>query len=261
MKHVLVPVDFSDTSTNAATYATKMLTGIYGINMVLFHMCEKAEHMAAAQQELKKLRSALFDVGVVKTQECCVQGHDVVSSIEKFTRENKIDTIIMGITARNKIEQAVIGSKTLSVISKNLCPVLIVPPRATFTRLKNIALASDFMQAPGPAVSSVIKNMLSGFFAKLHIVNVNPDHNVAITELYGQTKTAMDELFKGYEHAFYFISLYDVTETLNMFVNDHAIDMIIMMPKDHSRLNLIMGKNNTRQMGYQSTVPVLAVHQ
>lgn len=261
MRTVLVPVDFSDTSINAATYATKMLTGVYGVNMLLYHVYEKPEHALVAGQELKRLKANLFEIGIVKTQTHCDEGHDFVRCLEKYARENKTDWIIMGITGKNKIEQTLIGSNTLKIIDKKLCPLLIVPPGAKFNKLKNIALASDFIHAPSPAIAGIIRRLLSDFFARLHVVNVNPAHHVSITDAYQKVKNEMNELFKGYEHAFHFIGLYDLPETMNMFVNDHDIDMIITMPKDHSWFRTLLGSSNTKRMGYQSTVPVLAIHQ
>jgi nucleotide-binding universal stress UspA family protein len=261
MRTVVVPVDFSDTSLNAAAYAAKMLTGIYGANMLLYHMYERPEHAETAGQELKKLKATLFDIGIVKTQMHCEQGVDFIGSLEKYIRENKCDLSIMGITGRNKMEQTLIGSNTLKIISKNLCPVLMVPPGAKFNKLKNLALASDFIHAPSPAIAGIIKNILSNYFAKLHIVNVNPALHVSITEAYQHVKNEMDNLFKGYEHDFHFLELFDVPETMNLFVNDHAIDIIITTPKDHSWFSTLFGNSMTKKMGYQSTVPVLAIHQ
>lgn len=260
MSTVLVPIDFSDTSLNAAAYAVKMLTGVYGVNMILYHVYEKPEHASASEQELKKLKKALFDTGIVKMELLCDEGHDFTGCLERHIRENKTDMVIMGITGRNKIEQTLIGSNTLNIIKKNLCPVLIVPPDAKFNKLKNIVLASDFIHAPSPSITAVIKNILSDYFAKLHIVNVNPAHHVSITEAYQKVRDEMNELFKGYEHEFHFIGLYDLPETMNMFVNDHDIDMIITMPKDHSWFSALLGSSNTKRMAYQSTVAVLAMH-
>jgi nucleotide-binding universal stress UspA family protein len=260
MKNVLVPIDYSDTSLNAAAYAVKMLTGIYGINMILYHVYEKAEHAATADQELKKLKITLFETGIVKIETVCEQGNDFVNCLEKFTRENKVEMIIMGITGRNKIGQTLIGSNTLKIVQKNICPVLIVPPGAQFVQLKNFSLASDFIHAPSPVAAGFIKNMLSSYFAKLHIVNVNPAYHISITEEQQKIKSEMDELFKGFEHAFYFIDLFDLQETINLFVNDHHIDIIITLPKDHSRFSALLETSNTKRMAYQSTIPVLAIH-
>ena len=37
MNTVIVPVDFSETSLHAAKYAAQLLTGHYGVTMVLYH--------------------------------------------------------------------------------------------------------------------------------------------------------------------------------------------------------------------------------
>jgi nucleotide-binding universal stress UspA family protein len=261
MKTVLVPVDFSDTSLNAAAYAVKLLTGLYGVNMLLYHVYERPEHAAAAEQELKKLKAKLFDIGIVKMQTHCEEGHDFATHLERYVRENKTDLVIMGITGRNKMEQTFIGSNTLKIIQKNLCPVLIVPPEAKFGRLKNLALTSDFLNEPPSATMAFIKNILSSFFAKLHIVNVDPAHHVSITEAYQQLKTRLEGQFKGFEREFHFIGLFNFPETMNLFVNDHDIDMIVTMPKDHSWLNVLLGNSNTKKLAYQSHVAVLAIHQ
>jgi nucleotide-binding universal stress UspA family protein len=260
MRTVLVPVDFSDTSLNAANYATKMFTGVYGVNMLLYHVYEKPEHEVTAEKELKKLKDALFDVGIVKIQTFCRQGNDLIECLEDDIRKNKTDLVIMGITGKSKLEQTLIGSNTLKLIDRNVCPVLIVPGHARFERIKHVTLASDFIHSPSAEIATTIKRLLGDHFAKLHIVNVNPAHHVSITEAYQKVKDEMNELFKGYEHEFYFIGLYDLQETLNMFVTDHAIDMIITMPKDHSWFAALLGPSNTKRMGYQSKIPVLAIH-
>ena len=260
MRTVLVPVDFSETSQNAAAYAAKMFTGVYGVNMLLYHVYEKPEHAATSDKEMNKLKEQLSEVGIVKMEILCEEGHDVAHFIERLVRENQADMIIMGITGKNKIAQTFIGSNTLTIIKKNLCPVLIVPPDARFTQLKNIALTSDFADGPSEAATGTIKDILSSHYAKLHIVNVNPEHHVAITEPYQAVKSKMEETFKGFQHEFYFIGLYDFQDAMNLFVNDQHIDMIITQPKDHNWLSTLLGGSNTKKMAYHSTIPVLAVH-
>jgi nucleotide-binding universal stress UspA family protein len=260
MKTVLVPVDFSETSLNAAVYAARMLTGVYGVNMILYHMYNKPEHASATEKSLTQLKASLLDDGIVKIQVLPEEGSDFIHNVERLIKDNPVDMIIMGITGKNKAAQTFIGSNTLKIIKKNLCPVLIVPPEARFKQLKNIVLASDFVNEPPPAATGVIKNMLSSYYAKLHIVNVNPEHHITITEPYQQVKDKMENLFKGFQHEFYFIGLYDFRDTMNMFVNEHQVDMILTMPKDHNWLSELFGGSNTKKLAYQGSTPVLAVH-
>jgi len=92
-------------------------------------------------------------------------------------------------------------------------------------------------------------------------VNVNPAHHGSITEAFQQVRDKIDALFNGYEREFYFKGLHDFQETMDLFVGDHHIDMIITMPKDHSWLGTLLGNNKTKKMMYHSSVPVFAIHQ
>lgn len=260
MKTVYVPVDFSETSINAASYAVEMLTGIYGVSMILYHVYEKPEHAAAAETEMNRLKEKLSDIGIAKMQILCEEGRDFVQNMERLAKENPADMIIMGLNGKNKVAQALIGSNTLTLVKKNICPVLIVPPAAKFNQLKNIAFASDFINAPSSGAAGSIRDLLSAYYAKLHIVNVNPEHHVTIAEPYEQVKDKMEKLFTGFQHEFYFIGLYDFQEAMNLFVNDHHIDMIITLPRDHNWLSSLLGGSNTKKMAYHSTIPVLALH-
>ena len=261
MKTVLVPVDFSATSLNAAEYAVRMFTGVYGINMTLYHVYERPEHRQASEEELNKLKARLFDIGIVKMQTLSEENYDFEKCLERLTRENKPDLIVMGITGRNKIGQALIGSNTLKISQKNICPVLVVPPNAKFSQLKNIALTSEFIQPPPANSTTFIKSLLSSFFAKLHIVNVNPEVHVSITEEQEQLKSTIEKLFHGFEKEFHFLGLYTVEEAISLFVKDQHIDLIITMPKDHNWLVTLTGGTNTQKLAYQSHVPLLALHQ
>ena len=66
MNTVIVPVDFSETSRNSAFYATHLLTGHYGVEMILYHIYDKASHAAEANKHLEELKNELMQAGIVK---------------------------------------------------------------------------------------------------------------------------------------------------------------------------------------------------
>src|SRR5256885_8303506 len=113
MKTIVVPVDFSETSLNAVTYSVKMFTGVYGVNLTLYHVYEKTNQKESSEVALKELRNGLFDTGIVKIQLLCEEGHDFVNCLEKWIHKNKPDMVVMGITGRSKLGQTFIGSNTL----------------------------------------------------------------------------------------------------------------------------------------------------
>lgn len=261
MNTVIVPIDFSETSLNAARYAMKLLTGHYGVNMILHHVYEKAAHSSEATEKLETLKSQLMDVGIVKISILAEEGNDFITELEKLARHQQADLIIMGITGRSAIGQTFIGSNTLKMVEKKVCPVLIVPPDASYKEVKNVLLTSDFKNVRSSTPSVPIKKILKTFQPNLHVINVDSEHYVALTDQYQEEKSALKEMFSDFNPEFYFLGLYNVDEAIHQFANDKNVDFIIVIHKEHSLLSKLFIKSHTKKLAYHSSVPVLAMHE
>lgn len=261
MNTVIVPVDFSDTSLNAARYAIRLLTGHYGVNMILHHVYDKPSQSGEAMNRLEALKTELLQSGIVKINILAEEGSDFITELEKLARHQQADLIIMGITGRSAIGQTFIGSNTLKMVERKVCPILIIPPDATFKEVKNVLLTSDFRNVNSSTPSVPIKKVLKTFHPNLHVLNVDSEHYVALTEEYQQEKARMKEMFTELNPEFYFLGLYDVDEAINQFANDKNVDMIIVIHKQHSLLSRMFVKSHTKKLAYHSSVPVLALHE
>lgn len=261
MNTVIVPVDFSETSVNAAHYAVKMLTGHYGVNMVLYHLYEKPGQAGEARQKLDQLKEELLGTGIVKITTLAEEGSNLIDELQKLARHQQADLIIMGITGRSSIGQTFMGSNTLKMVEEKVCPVLIVPTGAVYRDVKNVLLASDLKKAASTTPSGPIKKVLKPFQPKLHVINVDSSHYVAITEEYQREKAALLEMFREFSPEFYFLGWYDVDEAINQFAHDKNIDFIIVIHKEHSVLTRLFKTSHTKKLAYQSSVPVLALHE
>src|SRR5690606_12148487 len=144
MKNVIIPVDFSETSLNAARYGAAMLKGQYEANIILHHVYDKASQAQDANNRLASLAQELKDSRFVRVTVLAEQGDDFIEELDKLARHQKADLIIMGITGRSALGQTFIGSNTLKMVAKKSAPVLIVPQAAKFKEVKNVLLASDF---------------------------------------------------------------------------------------------------------------------
>lgn len=261
MNTVIVPVDFSETSLNAARYATRLLTGHYGVNMILHHVYDKASQADEATHKLESLKNELSTLGVVKITVQAEEGNDFITELERLARHQQADLVIMGITGRSAIGQTFIGSNTLKMVERKVCPVLIVPQQATYKDVKNVLLTSDFKNARLTTPSVPIKKILKAFHPALHVINVDSEHYVALTDQYQQEKAALSEMFSEFNPEFYFLGLYNVDEAINQFSQDKNIDFIIVIHKEHSLLSKLFVKSHTKVLAYQSSVPVLAMHE
>ena len=258
MKLVIVPVDFSETSLNAARYASQLLTGHYGLEMILYHMYEKEAHAAESGKSLENLKAELLKKGIVKIKTLIEQGDDFIEKLNKLARHQEADLIIMGITGRSGIGQAFIGSNTLDIVEKRVCPVLIIPSDAEYREVKNVLLTSDFKNVADATPAITIQKILKPFNPNLHILNVDSTHYVALTEEYQSERAKLAEIFADLKPEFYFLGWHDVDEAISQFATDKQIDIIITIPKEHSLFKKMFTPGHTKKLVYHSAIPVLA---
>ena len=261
MNTVIVPVDFSETSINAARYATRLLTGHYGVNMILHHVYDKQSQSEEANNKLEQLKNALRQDGIVKIDILAEEGDDFVNELEKLARHRVADLVIMGITGRSSIGQSLIGSNTLKMLNTKACPVLVVPADALYQEMKNVLLTTDFRDVVSSTPSEPIRKILKTFHPHLHVVNIDSEHYVAITEETRAEKEKLKEMFNDLNPEFYFLGLNDVDEAISQFAKDKNIDLIVIIHKDQSIFSKLFVKSHTKKLIYQSSLPVLAVHE
>lgn len=261
MNTVIVPVDFSPTSLHAAKYAAQLLTGHYGVTLVLYHSYSKASEAEKAQADLEELKSELTKDHIVKMEVLAHEEADFVEGLEKAARHRVADLVIMGITGKSALAQVFFGSNTLKMAETKACPVLIVPEGTPFQPIKNVMLTSDFKNTFNTTPSVPIKDFLDVFHPQLHVVNVDEDHFISLTEAYEKEKQDLKKLFSDYKPEFYFMRLYDVDEALNLFAETRNIDMLIVIQKDQSFIKKLFRSNRTKRLTYHSKLPILVVHE
>jgi nucleotide-binding universal stress UspA family protein len=261
MTTVIVPTDFSATANNAALYAMKMLTGNYDVNLVLYHAYEKEGEEEFVNGTLNELKDLLTQKGIAKIETRSEYSNDFIESLDRLARHLDAQLIIMGISSKSKIEQIVFGSNTLKMVEKNACPVLIVPPDAEYTERKNVALTSDFKDVQKTTPIAPIKNVLRLLNPSLHIVNVDSQHYVALTEDILEQRAYLMENFREFRPEFYFIRTFDLHDTIHQFVQDKNIDILVTIPRNHSMFSNIFKTSNTKKLVYESSVPILAAHE
>ena len=141
------------------------------------------------------------------------------------------------------------------------CPVMIVPPNCQFREVKNVLLTSDLKNVVNTTPSGPIKKVLKTFQPDLHVVNVNEDTYIALSEEHETEKEKLSKMFEEFNPKFYFLRLFDVDEAINEFANDMHIDLIINIQKEHSKFYRFFKSSHTKTLAYQSTIPVLVVHE
>ncbi|MDB5229814.1 MAG: universal stress protein [Chitinophagaceae bacterium] len=259
MNTVIIPVDYSETSLHAAKYAVQLLSAQDSPNVLLYHHYTKASDGPAEEKKLNDLKTELGFKGSVET--LAHHGSSFIDDFEKAVRHRRADLVIMGITGKSGLSKIFIGSNTLKFSGTKAAPVLIVPEKAHYREIKNVMLATDFRNAFNVTPSMPIKDFLKAFNPMFHIVNVDPQHYVSLTESYEKERVTLENMFSEFNPEFYFMRLFDVDEALNLFAADKNIDLIIAVQKEHSLFERMFKKSTTKGLSYQNELPILVVHE
>ena len=261
MTNVIVPVDFSETSLNAAEYAAKFLKGHYGVSLILYNSYHKESDAEESMSNLTELKNKLQAQYPVKMEVLSHHESDFIQGLEKAARHRNANLVIMGITSRSALGQLIFGSNTLKMVETKVCPVLIVPQDASFDKMENVMLTSDFKDTVNSTPSGPIKEFLSIYKPKLHIVNVDKDHYISLTENYEHEKQELRKLLHEYNPEFYFMRLFDVDEALTLFAQDRDIDLIMAVRKNHNFMEKLFKTSRTKQLTFHNKLPILVIHE
>jgi len=141
-KHILVPVDGSETAQKAAVKAAG-LAQTYGSAVTVIYVIDpypftglgsdfaygQAEYLAAAAAEAKEAlaaaRKVLEPLGL-KVQSEVVEAHAAWRGILDKGTAVGADLIVMGSHGRRGVEKMILGSVTQSVLAHAHLPVLVV---------------------------------------------------------------------------------------------------------------------------------------
>jgi nucleotide-binding universal stress UspA family protein len=277
MNNFIVPIDFSETSKNAARYAAHISTLVPEAHLILYNVFDTLEYGTdssplGTEGEEDTSRKEIVELALnsVKTELSSITGaeiscvaeesHRFLDTLENYVKMNDIQLIVMGLTGSTKLGQVLMGSNALNIVRRAIAPVIIVPPETHSQSAKNVLLLTDFKDIDHTIPIPSVKSVLDLFKPKLFIVNVDHEHYVQVTDEYKSERTKLEQRLKEYNPEFYFIRLFDFVEAANQFVHDYHIDLILTFPRKHSFLSNIFKTTNTTKLAYHSNVPIAAIN-
>ena len=277
MKIILVPTDFSDVAKNAAIYAIQLGNQLNAEKIILYNAYQAPivtePTMPVVQMidmdTLKKISEEGLEHFKTSIESFCPEGIGLEtlsefailsSNIEDICERTNADAVVMGTTGGNRLEEIFIGSTALSVLHHTKVPVIIIPPGAKFSEIKEIVLACDFSKVAEKTPMGPITRMLDESNAKLFVLNI--DHN----EKHFDTDTpyeafTLNNLLKKYNPEYHFLDDPDFIHGINDFVEKYEVDMIITIPKKHGLFEGLFKRSHTKQLAFHSHVPLMCIHE
>ncbi len=270
---ILIPTDFSKLSKVAVNYAVKM-TKKLNAELVLLNVVHiDAPPRASTAIKVKSIENAMVDNakqdciqlineikkenrGKINISYKIIKGYPVESIVGNFARYNDISLIIMGTKGATGLEKILIGSNAAAVINKSDIPVITVPEFARFKNLKRIVYATDMknINADMKALVPFAKRFDASVHI-LHIISAKSKKKIDVASI------ASNVIKKAkYTKITFQVSINDeITEGIDEYIAAIKADMLVMFTHNLTFFEKLFGKSVTRQMSFQSFIPLLTM--
>ena len=275
MKTIIIPTDFSPAATNAVNYgvdmalalqASVLLLHVYNIPIALgdvpVALLSVDELKKTAEENIGRLKKDLEHItsGKLKIYAETRLGN-VTDELEDVCKKVQPFAVVMGTTGVSAIERTLFGSNTLTAIKHLTVPVICVPKGKEYGKgIHKIGLACDFREVVETTPVSEIKEFVKEFHAQLFVLNVDYDNQQFGPDTPEQSAllhTALEDVHPEY----HFITRKDIEDGINEFAETHNLDLVIAMPKKHKLLDGLFRKSSTKQLVFESKIPVMCVHE
>jgi len=269
MKNILVPVDFSNASKNAANYATS-LAHAFDAKVTLINAIERptlvddsvlapvfvtqAEIVQGNSNLINQEMESLSKIYPVRMDAFVREGF-ITEIIGNVAAEIAADIIVMGMKGKGE-SRSFLGSTVTKITRRQSHPVLVVPAKASFQLPATIAVASDFDPDFENEQYHLLIELAKKFNSTFRIVNVAvKGRQMKPSQAIGKMKTS--RAFAQFATEFHTIREGKVDEGLENFLEDYNPDLLVMIAREHSFIERLFGKIHTEEMSYKTRKPLL----
>lgn len=271
MKKILVATDFSPAATNAVYYAADMArvlhAGIVLLNVYQVPVPYTELPMALDTEDIKadaekKLDSIREELALGTNEEINITTIAKLGlfydSIDEACEEVQPYVVVMGSQGTTAAERFLFGGHTVHAMKHLNWPLITVPPASEFEGLKKIGLACDFNDVEDTVPVAKINKLLSDFNAELHVLNTGMKEQFD-PELVFQSGVLRGILHNP-GHVYHYITAEDTDQGIIDYAVEKDIDLLVVIPKEHSFLERIFFRSHSKHMVLHSPIPVMALH-
>ena len=265
MKTIIAPVDFSDASANALSFAAE-LSKRAGARLIIINILQKGESELETKNILRSIESELKNsFGPDLNCESSLAQGDLVNALKKIIEAQQPDLIVMGTKGASGLKKILMGSNTVNVIANTKVPVLVIPESARFENFlmqgKNtIVLATDLDLLENEQALYILKEIaLLIISPKINVLSVRPQ-NTILPDIKRMERDFLLSFFTP-ELETEKITVFgsNVINGINYYLNKNENSgLIAMIARDSGHL---IQKHYTREMASHTHYPLLILHE
>lgn len=271
---ILIPIDFSATSTRAINHGAFLAKLTKG-ELVLLHVQKKAELIdiiipALKLKDVSIITKFLEDKLVKLAQNISkeyginvtplVSTGNITSEIVKITEEYKVGLIIMGTQGGDSNNDMFLGSNSYRLLTKSSVPVMTVRTTSPKLGYKNIVLPIDLSEHSRQKVNFAIQ-LAAKYGAHLHVLGL-------LTKNEAQNKFKLEVILPQIQklaEAKKVVCTGEIKTTPNrakatlLFAKNKKADLIITMSDQNAEFSRFILGSYAHQLINDSLIPVLSI--
>lgn len=271
MKTILVPTDFSSNANNALRYADSLalamnakliVLNIYTPSLGRYNMMGGivAEEIAIAKTEsLQQLTKSCENFANASCSTMFEIGSPVNEIIGTAKKKNPA-FIVMGTHGASGLNKVLFGSNTSKVISKSEIPVLAIPQRYKFRKIKKIICTSDFKNLTSELKSILPIAKAMDTAIELLYLDYGWDKSMNIEQRFNDVIKKCR--YKNIQLVQKKVSIEEpIVEHLKKYAKKNNDSILVMFPEDKSYFDKLFLSSKTEELAYNLKLPLLTIRK
>lgn len=278
MKKILCTTDFSENAEKALKYAYH-LSKIFNSELIVLHVYEiptilsgpddasTADEISKGviKENLEKLCSICenelgFNKDNIRFE--AKENNSSVDGIITMIDETQADLVVMGVKGASNLREVIMGSTSMGVIQKALCPVITIPENALAEPIiKKIVYATDLNENNFNIING-LKEFATHFDAEIAVVHILTDAEQVLEKELDNFQKELTEKVTYKKLNFEVLRSNNVSERLYKYVLDENITLIAMFEHENKSIfNKWFKKDMVKAVELQTTIPLISFNQ
>ncbi len=289
IRRILVPVDFSETSINACSFALGLAQKLKAEIKLLYsyfnpiissepylegqsfnYLMDTA--IMSVETEARKQMTDLKNKLKKQIQEQKLNYVRLTSSLDRGIPENVIlnciesykpGIVIMGTRGMGKSAVNYLGSVTKKIIEKASIPVLLIPEKSIFSGMEYITrvlYATNFEESDFRSLRRLM-TLVRPFNMIIHIAHISVEDSESLDHAkMANLKKHLEEEYEGYNFTCDVIRRDQIIHGLQEYIESKEIDLIALTTHKRGIIERLFNPSIAKKMIFHSYVPLLVFH-
>ncbi|MGB5819195.1 MAG: universal stress protein [Saonia sp.] len=263
MNKILVPVDFSETSSNALFYAVQLF-GRSSVEITVLHIYGTRSTAllmksidGVLEEDAKRRMDELIERVRKEAPEIIlkpkIMKNYAVSAITSLGNSGRYDFIVMGTKGASGLKEVFLGSVAGGVISKTSIPVVVVPADYSYRPLDEIVFAIGDNPFSNEAVVDPLRKIATMHESKIKVLHIADKKTPDIQE----ALSTIEDLNPSVTYAF---GTGNTNRDLNDYLMKDYSGLLCLIRSKKGFFDRILSDSVTLKQTFNSPVPLLILH-